>query len=114
MDRAEQLAALRDRRIHLGIAPDLGASLERRFDSRQLVTCPMVAVLPSGYGSVDDTASEIGVEALSHQTLLCPSPETSPGYAERLAQLCAAADFTPAAIHPVDGIENILAMVAAG
>jgi LysR family transcriptional regulator, benzoate and cis,cis-muconate-responsive activator of ben and cat genes len=114
MDHAEQLAALREGRIHLGIAPDLGTSLEHRFQSQPLLTCPMVAVLPAGYGFADESATEIGVEALANQILLCPSPEISPGYAQRLAQLCAATYFTPAAVHPVDGLENILAMVTAG
>ncbi len=77
MDRAEQLAALHDRRIHLGIAPDLGTSLDRRFESRQLVTCPMVAVLPAGHG-FGDAAPEIGVEALSNQILLSPSLKRRP------------------------------------
>jgi DNA-binding transcriptional LysR family regulator len=114
MDRAEQLAALREGRIHLGIAPDLGMPLEWRFQSQSLLTCQMVAVLPAGYAFADDSASEVDLEALAGQTLLSPSQETSPGYAQRLAQLCAATDFRPTAIHPVDGLENILGMVAAG
>ena len=47
-------------------------------------------------------------------TLVTPSPEDSPGYFERLNQLCAFAHFTPATLFPVHGFENVLGMVAAG
>ena len=46
--------------------------------------------------------------------LLIASPETSPGYIERLNDLCVAANFTPTATHPVEGAANLLCMVAAG
>jgi hypothetical protein len=35
----------------------LGASLERRLESRELVTCPMVAVLPTGHGCADGSGA---------------------------------------------------------
>jgi DNA-binding transcriptional LysR family regulator len=47
-------------------------------------------------------------------TLVTPSLEDSPGYFERLNQLCAFAHFTPATLCPVNGLGNVLGMVAAG
>jgi len=114
MTRGEQLAALRDGRIHLGIYPDLGASLDRRFQSQPLFSCPMVVVLPADHDLAKDVTTEIDVKALVGMTLVTPSPEDSPGYFERLNQLCAFAHFTPATLFPVPGFENVLGMVAAG
>jgi DNA-binding transcriptional LysR family regulator len=54
------------------------------------------------------------VNRLAGQTLLIASPETAPGYIERLNDLCATANFVPAVTHPVEGTANILSMVAAG
>ena len=114
MTRGEQLAALRDGRIHLGIYPDLGASLDRRFQSQPLFSCPMVVVLPADHDLAKDVTTEIDVKALVGMTLVTPSPKDSPGYFERLNQLCAFAHFTPATLFPVPGFENVLGMVAAG
>ena len=114
MTRGEQLAALRDGRIHLGIYPDLGASLDRRFQSQPLFSCPMVVVLPADHDLAKDVTTEIDVKALVGMTLVTPSPKDSPGYFERLNQLCAFAHFTPATPFPVPGFENVLGMVAAG
>ena len=114
MTRGEQLAALRDGRIHLGIYPDLGASLDCRFQSQPLFSCPMVVVLPADHDLAKDVTTEIDVKALVGMTLVTPSPKDSPGYFERLNQLCAFAHFTPATLFPVPGFENVLGMVAAG
>ena len=63
---------------------------------------------PGGEGT------ELNIHALSKDTILIPSPDYSPGYRERLDYTCAAADFTPTATHPVEGVPNLLSMVAAG
>ena len=114
MTRPMQLAALSEGRIHAGIFPDLGAPLDRHFQSMPLYTCPMVAVLPVEHPLANEVKASISVHRLAGQTLLILSPETSPGYVERLNDLCVAANFTPAATHPVEGPANLLGMVAAG
>jgi DNA-binding transcriptional LysR family regulator len=114
MTRGEQLAALREGKIHLGIYPDLGALLDCRFGSQPLFSCPMVVVLPADHDLAQDVTTEIEVKALVGMTLVTPSLEDSPGYFERLNQLCAFAHFTPAALCPVNGLGNVLGMVAAG
>jgi len=114
MNRPMQLEALREGRIHVGIFPDLGAPLDRKFQSMPLYTCPMVAVLPVEHPLAKEGKAPISVNRLAGQTLLISSPETSPGYVERLNDLCVAANFTPTATHPVEGPANLLGMVAAG
>jgi len=114
MNRPMQLEALREGRIHIGIFPDLGAPLGRQFQSMPLYTCPMVAVFPDEHPLAKEGKAPISVNRLAGQTLLISSPETSPGYVERLNDLCVAANFTPTATHPVEGPANLLGMVAAG
>jgi len=114
MNRPVQLAALREGRIHAAIFPDLGAPLDRHFQSMPLFSCPMVAVLPADHPLAKDSKDPIRVNRLVGQTLLIASPETAPGYIERLNDLCAAANFTPTTTHPVEGTANLLCMVAAG
>jgi DNA-binding transcriptional LysR family regulator len=114
MNRPMQLKALREERIHAGIFPDLGAPLDRRFQSMPLYTCPMVVVLPVGHPITKEVKTSINIHRLAGETLLISSPDTSPGYVERLNDLCVAAKFTPTATQPVEGPSNLLGMVAAG
>jgi DNA-binding transcriptional LysR family regulator len=115
MTREEQLEGLRESRIHLGIFPDLGAPLESRFESQPFFSCPMVAVLPAGHDVPSEKGGgEISIQTLAGKTLLTPSPKASPGYRERFNQLCAIADFAPASVKAVEGLQNILGMVGAG
>lgn len=116
MERPEQLAALREGRIHVGIYPDLSDPLERQFQSQWLFTCPMVAVLPPKHpqANTGQEKQALDIHTLAPDTILIPSPDYSPGYGERLERTCTAAGFAPAATHPVEGLPNLLAMVAAG
>ena len=112
MEPAEQIVALREKRIHLGICPDLGGPLDSRFESLPIFSCPMVAVLPRRHRLATE-AAELDIHTLANETLLVPSSDAT-GYFARLDHLCAAAGFTPAATQEVIGVENILGMVAAG
>jgi len=114
MNRPMQLEALLDGRIHVGIFPDLGAPLDREFQSMPLYTCPMVAVLPVEHPLVKEAKPSISVHRLAGLNLLIASPETAPGYVERLNVLCEATNFTPITTQPVEGTANLLSMVAAG
>lgn len=117
MERTEQLAALREGRIHLGLFPCLGAPLDPGLDSLLVWSCPMVAVLPAGHALAEkskDRGHGMDIRSLMDEVLIILSPEGSPGYVERLDQIRAAADFHPASVRPADGVENVLGMVAAG
>jgi DNA-binding transcriptional LysR family regulator len=113
MTRPEQLAALREKRIHLAFFPDLGAPFDNRFKSLPIFSCRMVAVLPSRHQLATESG-ELHIAALAADTLLIPSLAEAPGYIERLNQLSTATGFTPAATQEVIGVENRLGMVGAG
>jgi DNA-binding transcriptional LysR family regulator len=113
MTRPKQLAALREKRIHLAIFPDLGAPLDNRFKSLQIFSCRMVAVLPPRHQLATESG-DLHVVALAAETLLIPTSAEAPGYIERLNQLSTATGFTPTATQEVIGVENRLGMVAAG
>ncbi len=71
----------------------------------------MVAVIPTGHRLARDRG-DIDIHALAGETILIPSTEAS-GYIDRFEQLCAAANFTPAATHRAIGVDNIISMVGA-
>ncbi len=117
LERAEQLAALHEGRIHAGIFPCLGAPLEPGLESHTVWTCPMLAVLPAGHPLVKHPKTggrSLDIRALADEVLMIPSPEGAPGYIERLNRICDTANFRPASLRPVDGADNVLGMVAAG
>lgn len=114
MQRWEQLRALEEGRIHAGIFPNTDEPRDRRFQSHPLLQCPIVAILPRSHELTDHFRGDIDARALSGYPLLVPSPEKDPGYADRLKNVLAAAPFTPARIQTVDGINNLLGLVAAG
>jgi DNA-binding transcriptional LysR family regulator len=116
LERSEQVTALLEGRIHVGIYPDLSTPRDRQFQSQWLFSCSMVAVLPPTHSCAKKGAEEIALDIheLAEDTILIPSPGYSPGYQERLEHTCSAVDFTPAATHPVEGVPNLLGMVTAG
>ena len=113
MERDEQENALCEGRIHLGIYPGdpPGAN---HFQAQALFSCPMVVIVPPGHEIAKGDYSEVDVLRFSDERLLIPSPKVSPGYLERLNYLRASAGFTPSTVHPIEGIQNLLAMVNAG
>ncbi len=113
---ADRTAALREGRIHLGIYPEGCLPQDPQFESQGLYACPMVAVLPPGHPQANPAEAhvEMDIHALAGDTVLVPPPEAAPGYLERVDRACAAAKFTPAALHPVGGVPNLLGMVSAG
>ncbi|WP_291702791.1 LysR family transcriptional regulator [Bradyrhizobium sp.] len=116
MERAAQLTALRDGHVHVGIYPNLSVPRDRQFQTQPLFACPMVAVLPPGHPQAnnDHKSDTLDLHALADDTVLIPAQNYSPGYDERLEVTCRAVGFTPAATHPVEGVPNLLGMVAAG
>lgn len=115
LERSAHAAALREGRIQVGIYPDLFTPPQRQFQSQALFACPMVAVLPPGHPQAGTKRGdgELDIHTLVADTVLMPLGSRSSCYQERLEHTCAALDFTPAATHPVDGIPNLLGMVAA-
>lgn len=117
MGRAEQLVAVREGRIHLGLLPYLDDPLEPDLASFTVWSCPMVAVLPTEHPLAKKNkarGNSLHVRALANEVLVVLSSEGSPGYLERLDRICKAGGFHPASVRPMDGTENVLGMVAAG
>ena len=110
-----QLDALGEGRVHAVIHPGVGAPLDRRFQtlSKPLFSCSMMAVLPPGH-VLARSKTPLNIQRLKHETLLIHSPEASPGYSAALRLICHTANFAPGSMQPVDCIENVLGMVAAG
>jgi LysR substrate binding domain len=54
------------------------------------------------------------VRSLAGEALLHQPSEHAPCYTRRLPKICERDGVTPRALHAVDGLENLLAMVAAG
>ena len=116
LQRTEQVAALREGRVHVAIYPDLNTPKDRQFQSQKLFVCPMVAALPPGHPQAGGKYEndDLDIHSLAQDTILIPAADHSPGYGERLEHTCAVAGFTPAATHPVEGVPNLLGMVIAG
>ena len=97
-----------------GIFPAINEPKGRRFQSLLLHQCPVVVILPAKHKLIRRFRKDIDAKALSGYPLLVPSPEHAPGYADRLKNVRAAVPFTPASIQAVDGVRNLLGLVAAG
>ncbi len=111
---AEELAALRAGRAHLAISADFGAALEPAFEARELCPVALTAAMPADYRLARQPGTSLTARMLDGETLLCPTAATTPSYHEFLHELQRRAGFTLRATRPVDGVDNILAMVAAG
>lgn len=113
MERNEQENALCERRIHVGIYPG-DPPRASHFRSQALFSCPIVVVVPPGHELANEDYSDVDLLRFSDEKLLIPSPKVSPGYLEGLNYIRASVGFTPSSLHPVEGIQNLLAMVNAG
>jgi DNA-binding transcriptional LysR family regulator len=113
MEPAEQLAALAEERIHASLLPGLGTPLEQRFEGLPIFSCPMVAVLPPGHRFARGTSS-LDIKRLVKDNILIHAPEWAPGYMTAFRLLCSLSGFSPSTTQPVEGLQNLLSMVAAG
>lgn len=114
MNGAEKFAALRTGRAQLALAADHILAVDPRFRAEALFSVPLLAVLPAGHALAKRKTAEIKPAALAQETILYKSPEHAPCYSQRLPELFRRAEVTPRALRAVDGMGNVLAMVAAG
>lgn len=112
--QAQELKALSEGRVHLAISATFGEELASCFRAQVLGTVPLFVVLPTRHPLAQRPGKQVELSDLQAESLLRPSPESKPTYAGCLDQICALTGFIPHGIRQVDGIENILAMVAAG
>ncbi len=111
---AEELSALEQGRAHLVISADFAPPRKAVFCSRELADVELVAVLPANHPSARQRGTGLFLQALNGETLLCPTAASTPSYHEFLQDLRQRTGFAPQAVRSVDGLENLLAMVAAG
>jgi DNA-binding transcriptional LysR family regulator len=106
----EQLAALRDGRIHIGFlrppAPHDGIVLETVFRE------PLIAALPAAHRLAE--AREIAVESLAEEPFVMVSREQGLGLHDLVMGVCAAAGFQPRVTQEAIELQTIIGLVAAG
>lgn len=112
--QAQELRALSDGRVHLVISANFGEELADCFHTQVLGTVRLFVVLPDGHPLARRPGKQVELKDLREEVLLCPSPESKPSFAECLDKIRALTGFIPRGIRQVDGIENILGMIAAG
>ncbi len=112
--QAQELKALSEGRVHLVISANFGEELASCFCTRVLGTVPLFVVLPTRHPLAQRPSKQVDLSDLEGESLLRPSPESKPTYAGCLDQICTLTGFIPHGIRQVDGMENILTMVAAG
>ncbi|MBE7211553.1 MAG: LysR family transcriptional regulator [Gluconacetobacter diazotrophicus] len=111
---AQELAALREGRAHLAISANFGSPPDPLLRSRDLCPIVLVAVTAGDNARAGRPRAALPLEVLNGETLLCPAAAHTPSYQEFLQALQRRTGFAPEGIRPVDGVENILHMVAAG
>ncbi len=114
MEGPEELTAIYDGRIHVGLFADFALQPPLDFEFKPLLTVPFVAVMPADHPVAKEKAHEIELHHLAGEVLLHQPSQHAPCYTRRLPEICQRAGVTPRALHAVDGLDNLLAMVAAG
>ena len=114
MNGAEGFAALLAGQTHLGLVADHGLVVDVGLQAEAVLTVALLAVLPAGHAMTEPGATEIGLEILAGETIFYRRPEHAPCYHQRVPELLQRARVTTRALRAVDGMGNVLAMVAAG
>lgn len=107
----EQLAALREGRIDLGLIGESGRLMEREFFVRKLATVPAVVLVSDDHPLA--TSTPVSLRELKHETFI-PIPEhDAPAYIPWLQALCRKAGFRPKITEPADSMVHLCATVTA-
>ncbi len=114
MNGDDELTALLSGRVQLGLVADFGLMLAPEFTSRLILPAAVSAILPREHALARGTGAEIALEDLAGETFLHLPGKYTPCYSNQLPDLCRKAGFTPRAVRTVEGMNNLLAMVAAG
>jgi DNA-binding transcriptional LysR family regulator len=110
----DQKEALRERRIHVGIAriptPEEGLVLETVAREPLIVAAPTT----SRVAQLADSDDSIDIGALAGEPFLLFPRHTESGYAQYLVQVCEEAGFRPRVVQEVGELQTAVSLVAAG
>lgn len=110
MNAAEQAAALRDGKIHLGLARP---SIEEPGMVRETITHePFVVALPSAHPGA--ASADLDLSELADEPFILFPALPKPSYGESVLQVCALAGFVPHVAQEVREMQTAISLVAAG
>ncbi len=112
MSPAEQLKALRERRIDLALIGNPCPEVEREFAVTVLTRIPLQAVLPDNH--LLALRKRIALSELEGENFIGFAEENFPGRNAAICAACQAAGFTPQIRQQVETLSALLATVAAG
>jgi DNA-binding transcriptional LysR family regulator len=107
----EQIAALRDGRIDLGLVGESGRLVDREFYVRKLATVPAVVLMPDNHPLAVN--ARISLRELKNETFIPLPDHDAPAYLPWLKTLCRKAGFRPKLTEPAESMSHLGAMVTA-
>ena len=110
----EGLAALQTGRVQIGLVSDHGLSVGDALRAETVLEVRLIALLPAGHRLMKKRGTEIGLEELARETIFYKRREHAPCYSQRLPELFERVAVEGCTLRAVDGMSNVLAMVAAG
>ena len=114
LNGTEGLAALQAGRIQIALVSDHGLRVDEGFQMEAMLEVRLLIVLPAGHRLLKKKGAEAGLEELAGETIFYKRREHAPCYSQRVPDLFEWAKVVPRALRTVDGMANVLAMVAAG
>ncbi len=110
MNAAEQAHALRDGKIHLGLARP---SIEEPGLVRETITHePFVVALPSSHPRA--ASADLDLADFADEPFILFPTLPKPSYGDSIVQVCAQAGFVPQAAQEVREMQTAISLVAAG
>ncbi len=110
MTRAEQSAALLDRRLDVGLMP--GPLPKGDFESETFVSAPLMVALPANHRLASHRA--VSLEMLTNEPFVLFPASMRSRVLEIILAACAAASFTPYVTQEATQMHTLLALVDAG
>lgn len=109
---ARQAQALRDRRIHVGLARP--AIAEEGIVCEPVVREPLVVALPEGHPLAARQDEPLPLSALAHEPFVLFPRHPKPSYADAVIAVCEQAGFRPQIVQETVEIHTAISLVAAG
>jgi len=106
---SEQIAAVREGRLDVGIVDESGRLAEREFFVRRLATVPAVVLLAENHPF--SRRDRISLRDLKAETFVAIPEEDTPAYGAWLRGLCRKAGFRPRFTEPAESMAHLLAMI---